>query len=204
MPSQLNGKQTFSVNLNTDCSGWAILAGVVLPVLSNMHHPSTVILKLLFHFDQTSQKGFLCATLPNLFNWSGWLHKWVTGLILSFKKSNFHESFCVSQMAERFPIWYIRSCVFRVNIGCGPAEERVLLTGLHAVADIFCECCKTTLGWKYVSMLFFERECLSPLGTGKPSFCMHKCNSKSIVRTMGLSITGCYHAKCCTWVSPHA
>lgn len=38
----------------------------------------------------------------------------------------------------------------RVNVGCGPAEERVLLTGLHAVADIFCECCKTTLGWKYV------------------------------------------------------
>ena len=41
--------------------------------------------------------------------------------------------------------------IFSVNVGCGPAEERVLLTGLHAVADIFCECCKTTLGWKYVS-----------------------------------------------------
>lgn len=38
-----------------------------------------------------------------------------------------------------------------MNVGCGPAEERVLLTGLHAVADIYCECCKTTLGWKYVS-----------------------------------------------------
>ncbi|KAL3272639.1 hypothetical protein HHI36_014104 [Cryptolaemus montrouzieri] len=37
----------------------------------------------------------------------------------------------------------------RVNVGCGPAEERVLLTGLHAVADIYCECCKTILGWKY-------------------------------------------------------
>lgn len=36
-----------------------------------------------------------------------------------------------------------------VNVGQGPAEERVLLTGLHAVADIYCECCKTTLGWKY-------------------------------------------------------
>ncbi|VDD94325.1 unnamed protein product [Enterobius vermicularis] len=36
-----------------------------------------------------------------------------------------------------------------VNIRCGPAEERLLLTGLHAVADIYCECCKTTLGWKY-------------------------------------------------------
>jgi hypothetical protein len=44
---------------------------------------------------------------------------------------------------------------FRVNVGCGPAEERVLLTGLHAVADIFCECCKTTLGWKYVSHQVF-------------------------------------------------
>uniref|UniRef100_A0A0R3PXW0 Protein yippee-like n=1 Tax=Angiostrongylus costaricensis TaxID=334426 RepID=A0A0R3PXW0_ANGCS len=39
-----------------------------------------------------------------------------------------------------------------VNIGTGPAEERVLLTGLHAVADIYCQCCKTTLGWKYVSV----------------------------------------------------
>ena len=39
----------------------------------------------------------------------------------------------------------------RVNVGCGPAEQRVLLTGLHAVADIYCERCKTTLGWKYVS-----------------------------------------------------
>ena len=26
---------------------------------------------------------------------------------------------------------------------------QVLLTGLHAVADIYCDCCKTTLGWKY-------------------------------------------------------
>ena len=38
-----------------------------------------------------------------------------------------------------------------VNVGCGPAEERLLLTGLHAVADIYCENCHTTLGWKYVS-----------------------------------------------------
>ncbi|CAP24493.1 Protein CBG03644 [Caenorhabditis briggsae] len=41
------------------------------------------------------------------------------------------------------------SHVICVNVGCGPAEERVLLTGLHAVADIYCEICKTTLGWKY-------------------------------------------------------
>jgi len=40
-----------------------------------------------------------------------------------------------------------------VNVGCGPAEERLLLTGLHAVADIYCENCHTTLGWKYVRSL---------------------------------------------------
>ena len=39
-----------------------------------------------------------------------------------------------------------------MNVSCGQAERRVLLTGLHAVADIFCECCKTNLGWKYVSL----------------------------------------------------
>ena len=36
-----------------------------------------------------------------------------------------------------------------VNVGTGPAEERFLLTGLHAVADICCESCKATIGWKY-------------------------------------------------------
>uniref|UniRef100_A0A663ETA5 Yippee like 4 n=1 Tax=Aquila chrysaetos chrysaetos TaxID=223781 RepID=A0A663ETA5_AQUCH len=42
-----------------------------------------------------------------------------------------------------------RLCGHRVNVGCGPAEQRLLLTGLHSVADIFCQSCKTTLGWKY-------------------------------------------------------
>lgn len=41
---------------------------------------------------------------------------------------------------------------FSVNVNTSAAEERVLLTGLHEVADIYCECCKTLLGWKYVSI----------------------------------------------------
>lgn len=36
-----------------------------------------------------------------------------------------------------------------VNISCGPAVQRELNTGSHAVADIFCETCTKTLGWKY-------------------------------------------------------
>uniref|UniRef100_A0A7S0PYG5 Protein yippee-like n=2 Tax=Coccolithus braarudii TaxID=221442 RepID=A0A7S0PYG5_9EUKA len=37
-----------------------------------------------------------------------------------------------------------------VNINSGPTENRLLLTGLHVVADIFCNACDTRLGWKYV------------------------------------------------------
>lgn len=36
-----------------------------------------------------------------------------------------------------------------VNVGCRQAVQRELLTGLHAVADIYCDSCETTLGWKY-------------------------------------------------------
>ena len=43
--------------------------------------------------------------------------------------------------------------LYSVNIACGRPEERFLLTGLHAVADIYCSSCKTTLGWKYVSQM---------------------------------------------------
>lgn len=56
-------------------------------------------------------------------------------------------------------------------MGCGPAEERVLLTGLHAVADIYCENCKTTLGWKYVSTEEPDWE-KSEMGRVKGFFCL--------------------------------
>lgn len=36
-----------------------------------------------------------------------------------------------------------------VNVTCGTAVQRELNTGSHAVADIYCENCETTLGWKY-------------------------------------------------------
>mmetsp|Transcript_10103 Transcript_10103/g.30864 ORF Transcript_10103/g.30864 Transcript_10103/m.30864 type:complete len:122 (+) Transcript_10103:152-517(+) len=39
-----------------------------------------------------------------------------------------------------------------VNVGVGDKEERMLITGLHTVADIFCNVCLSVLGWKYVSV----------------------------------------------------
>lgn len=43
----------------------------------------------------------------------------------------------------------------------GPPEERLMLSGLHTVEDIFCCCCGQILGWKYVSSLlsvYLDRE----------------------------------------------
>eukprot|EP00882_Tetradesmus_deserticola_P026792 GHRQ01029587.1.p1 GENE.GHRQ01029587.1~~GHRQ01029587.1.p1 ORF type:complete len:103 (-),score=10.62 GHRQ01029587.1:170-478(-) len=37
----------------------------------------------------------------------------------------------------------------RVNVSVGPKENRMLITGLHTVADIFCTVCDANLGWKY-------------------------------------------------------
>ena len=36
-----------------------------------------------------------------------------------------------------------------VNVTVGPQEERLLITGRHTVADIYCMECQDVLGWKY-------------------------------------------------------
>ncbi|KAI8150276.1 Yippee/Mis18 [Fennellomyces sp. T-0311] len=37
-----------------------------------------------------------------------------------------------------------------VNVTIGAKEERMLLTGMHTVADISCSVCGTRIGWKYL------------------------------------------------------
>ena len=36
-----------------------------------------------------------------------------------------------------------------VNCTFGPPEDRILITGLHTVVDIYCNNCEALLGWKY-------------------------------------------------------
>ncbi|KAK6230624.1 hypothetical protein QUC31_002142 [Theobroma cacao] len=42
-----------------------------------------------------------------------------------------------------------RVSYFRVNITVGALEDRVMISGMHTVADIFCCCCGQIVGWKY-------------------------------------------------------
>ena len=41
-----------------------------------------------------------------------------------------------------------------MNVICGTKEERLLLSGLHVVCDIFCKGCNSLIGWKYVKWCF--------------------------------------------------
>ncbi|XP_010272365.1 PREDICTED: protein yippee-like At5g53940 isoform X1 [Nelumbo nucifera] len=40
-----------------------------------------------------------------------------------------------------------------VNIIVGAQEERMMLSGMHTVADIFCCCCGQIVGWKYLFIM---------------------------------------------------
>jgi hypothetical protein len=37
-----------------------------------------------------------------------------------------------------------------VNVSLGEKESRELITGMHVVADIYCNVCENVLGWKYL------------------------------------------------------
>ena len=41
-----------------------------------------------------------------------------------------------------------------VNVTLGEKEERMMITGLHTVVDIFCVGCCSIVGWKYVRSVF--------------------------------------------------
>lgn len=40
-----------------------------------------------------------------------------------------------------------------VNVSVGEQEERMMMTGMHTVVDIFCVGCGSIVGWKYVRIL---------------------------------------------------
>ncbi|XP_042058818.1 protein yippee-like At5g53940 [Salvia splendens] len=37
-----------------------------------------------------------------------------------------------------------------VNVTSGPPEERMMISGMHTVSDVFCCSCGHLLGWKYL------------------------------------------------------
>ncbi|KAH1218395.1 Protein yippee-like [Glycine max] len=55
--------------------------------------------------------------------------------------------FCYYQQTGKYDDLVLQ----HVNFTIGTPEERMMLSGLHTVADIFCCCCGQIIGWKYES-----------------------------------------------------
>jgi hypothetical protein len=63
---------------------------------------------------------------------------------------NFYEDVTRSKYSDS----HVFVCLFgpwpSVNFTCGELVERMMVSGMHTVADIFCCCCGQIIGWKYV------------------------------------------------------
>ncbi|RRT63458.1 hypothetical protein B296_00041924, partial [Ensete ventricosum] len=58
---------------------------------------------------------------------------------------------CVQLSTNQRP--FILSFLDRVNVTVGIKEERLMITGMHTVSDIFCVGCGSIVGWKYVRLI---------------------------------------------------
>ena len=73
------------------------------------------------------------------------------GRIYTCCKCDVHLALYENIMSKQFQGRHGKAYLFRdcVNVSTGPMEDRILITGVHTVADIYCNSCKTVVGWKY-------------------------------------------------------
>ncbi|XP_077238707.1 protein yippee-like isoform X1 [Tasmannia lanceolata] len=73
------------------------------------------------------------------------------GKIYSCKHCQTHLALCEDIVSKSFHCKHGKAYLFSkvVNVFVGPKEERMMITGMHTVADIFCICCGSIVGWKY-------------------------------------------------------
>ncbi|EEF35530.1 protein yippee-like [Ricinus communis] len=73
------------------------------------------------------------------------------GKIYSCKHCRTHLAVYEDIVSKSFTSRHGKAYLFNkvVNVSVGVNEERMMLTGLHTVADIFCVGCGSIVGWKY-------------------------------------------------------
>ncbi|KAJ8902647.1 hypothetical protein NDN08_005967 [Rhodosorus marinus] len=72
--------------------------------------------------------------------------------IFACSKCGVHLAYYEDIVSKSFQGRHGRAYLFDsvVNVSVGEKENRTLITGLHSVADIQCNVCHSTLGWKYL------------------------------------------------------
>ncbi|KAJ6820460.1 protein yippee-like isoform X2 [Iris pallida] len=73
------------------------------------------------------------------------------GKIYSCKHCQTHLALSDQILSRTFHCRHGKAYLFNkvVNITVGVNEERMMMTGMHTVADIFCVGCGSIVGWKY-------------------------------------------------------
>ncbi|GMJ03220.1 hypothetical protein like AT2G40110 [Hibiscus trionum] len=73
------------------------------------------------------------------------------GNIYSCKHCSTHLALLDDLMSKSFHCRHGKAYLFDkvVNITVGEKEERMMITGMHTVVDIFCVECGSIVGWKY-------------------------------------------------------
>ncbi|KAM3310592.1 hypothetical protein ACQJBY_031342 [Aegilops geniculata] len=76
------------------------------------------------------------------------------GLAADIISKNFHSKHGKAYLFNRV-----------VNVTSGINEDRMMMTGLHTVSDIFCVGCGSIVGWKYVRSCdgYFAISCALPV-----------------------------------------
>ncbi|ESQ44855.1 hypothetical protein EUTSA_v10010822mg [Eutrema salsugineum] len=75
----------------------------------------------------------------------------LVGQIYSCKHCRTHLSTHQDIMSKSFQCKYGQAYLFSkvVNISIGKKEDKMMLTGLYTITDIFCVGCGSNVGWKY-------------------------------------------------------
>ncbi|KAG5616211.1 hypothetical protein H5410_016035 [Solanum commersonii] len=73
------------------------------------------------------------------------------GKIYSCKHCGTHLALSENIVSKSFHCRHGKAYLFSkvVNVTSGEIENRMMMTGMHTVADIFCVCCGSIVGWKY-------------------------------------------------------
>ncbi|XP_050382064.1 protein yippee-like [Argentina anserina] len=73
------------------------------------------------------------------------------GHVYSCKHCRTHLALADDILSRSFHCRHGRAYLFDnvVNVTDGEKEERIMITGLHTVVDIFCVSCGSIVGWKY-------------------------------------------------------
>ncbi|XP_026415684.1 protein yippee-like isoform X2 [Papaver somniferum] len=75
------------------------------------------------------------------------------GKIYSCKHCQTHLAVREDTISKAFHCRHGKAYLFNkiANFTVGETEERMMMTGVHSVCDIFCVGCGSIVGWKYVA-----------------------------------------------------